>query len=197
MPDYFTLKRPCKNCPFRTDCLPGWLGRERAEEIAESLNQKSFECHETTEFSTDSDDYEQIKTGKEKHCAGALIMREKMDAPGQMIRIARRLGLYGRFKLKMDSKVFADSDEFIEHHSDPAHLREGTAYENAQDRNLRKRHAHGERCHTAKLVESDIPKIKSMLANGQTKSEIARNYGLSPSTVARAVEGKSRKHLTI
>lgn len=44
----FDLRRPCPHCPFRRDCLPEWLGRKRAEEIAGSLlGGESFACHET------------------------------------------------------------------------------------------------------------------------------------------------------
>ena len=62
----FTLKAPCGNCPFRNDRPDnkGWLGKERAEEINETLNDFTFTCHKTIDK-------------QEQFCAGALIMLKK------------------------------------------------------------------------------------------------------------------------
>ena len=105
----FSLTKPCKNCPFNTDTQKGWLGRNRATEIAASLvrDQKSFPCHKTTHGNID----------KEQHCAGAMIMLEKFDRPNQMMRIMEQLGLYDRTKLDMDADVFDTPSEFIERHA--------------------------------------------------------------------------------
>jgi len=117
----FTLIRPCELCPFRTDCLKGWLKTFSAE-IADSLkNDKTFLCHETTEYEEDydEDEYETPplkETGKEQHCAGAMILLEKIERPNQMMRIAERLGLYDHTKLDMDAPVFNSLEEFVEHH---------------------------------------------------------------------------------
>lgn len=42
----YNLKKPCANCPFRTDIKP-FIRGERAEEICESIidSQQSFPCH--------------------------------------------------------------------------------------------------------------------------------------------------------
>jgi hypothetical protein len=46
----FALKRPCGNCPFRTDRVP-FLSRDRAQEIADSLlDGASFHCHKTLDY---------------------------------------------------------------------------------------------------------------------------------------------------
>lgn len=114
----FDLTKPCGNmCPFRTDCLEGWLGEERAEEIADNLAQSTFPCHKTTAQDDDSEYGELVATKDSQHCAGALIMLEKMEQPSQMMRIAEQLGFYDRFKLDMNAPVFDDAEEFIEHHS--------------------------------------------------------------------------------
>lgn len=112
----YDLIRPCKHCPFRTDCLEGWLGEERAEEIAASLKRAEFPCHETTVSSEDG--WERISVKTSQHCAGALIVLEKMEQPSQMMRIAERLRIYNRHRLDMTAPVFEDLDQFIEHHSD-------------------------------------------------------------------------------
>ena len=111
----FTLVRPCAECPFRND-RPGYLTIDRAEEIADALTtrQGTFSCHKTNV----EDDYgEMIETEESQHCAGAMIMLEKMEQPNQMMRICERIGLYDMRKLDMDSPVVDDVEEFVEIHS--------------------------------------------------------------------------------
>ena len=114
----FTLSEPCGNmCPFRIDCLKGWLGEKRATEIIDALTRedKTFACHKTVEY--DDDDELVLNNPKEQHCAGAMILLEKNGFANQMMRICERIGLYDRNKLNMDAKVFDEFDDFIEHHS--------------------------------------------------------------------------------
>lgn len=108
----FSLTKPCKDCPFRTD--NGFILRnDRVEEICEALEvfQQTFSCHKTTQH---DDDGECIRQDGEIHCAGALIMLEHMDRPNQMMRIAERCGMYDRTKLDMDSPVFSNTDEMMD-----------------------------------------------------------------------------------
>jgi hypothetical protein len=102
----FDQIRPCGNCPFRTDVLP-YLTQARAREISSGITreQKTFTCHKTLH----RDGYK----GEEQHCAGALIVLEKMNLPNQMMRIAERLNMYNRFKLDMESPVFDNTKQFI------------------------------------------------------------------------------------
>lgn len=87
-------RHPCKDCPFRKDSLKGWLGKERAEEIAEST---SFTCH---------------KTEKQLQCAGHMIVSSENS---DYVKLAHRLdiptGLSGH------EKVFETKQQFIEHHT--------------------------------------------------------------------------------
>ena len=115
----YDMTAPCSgaiSCPFRTDCLPGWLGKERAEEIIEAIvdRQQTFACHKTTQF---DDDGESVHHTDEQHCAGAMILLEKIERPNQMMRIAERLRLYDRTRLQMDAPVFDEPDDFICHHA--------------------------------------------------------------------------------
>jgi hypothetical protein len=55
----------------------------------------------------DDDDGERARdTSGEAHCAGALIMLERLGQPSQMMRIGERLGLYDRTGLDMEAPVF-------------------------------------------------------------------------------------------
>ena len=111
----YALRRPCENCPFRTD-IPGYLRPERAREIAESIAcGAEFPCHKTTVPDPDDDS---LNVGAEhsQMCAGAMILMEHEQAPNQMLRVAERIGLYDAGKLDMDAPVARSFVEFIRHH---------------------------------------------------------------------------------
>lgn len=103
----FDIHTPCGNCPFRTDCLKGWLGKKRATEIADVLrNGQTFSCHKTTN-----------RRVAEQHCAGALIMLMKSQGGfSGMQSIACALKLLDYKKLNMDAPVFESPTLFIRHH---------------------------------------------------------------------------------
>jgi hypothetical protein len=107
----FNLKTPCSNCPFRTDVKP-YLTKGRAKEICQGLveRQGTFSCHKTTEHDEDGDTRE---TKDSQHCAGAMILLEKMNAPNQLMRIAERFGDYNHKELDMEAPVFKNVQAFI------------------------------------------------------------------------------------
>lgn len=124
----FKLKRPCKNCPFRTDCLEGWLGRSRAEEIIDAITtqQQTFSCHATVDYGKFDEDDEcgGERAGPapkgEQHCAGALLMLDQSGAGiGQLARIAERLGKFDLDSVEGADQVFTTLDDFIRHHAGP------------------------------------------------------------------------------
>lgn len=112
----FKLKKPCSNCPFRND-IEFHLGAHRRAEIAHAITaeQRTFACHKTVDYSHEDDEgyTEPRDTSKTEHCAGALILLEKLERPNQMMRIAERLGFYDRRKLKMDAPVFDTIGQFV------------------------------------------------------------------------------------
>lgn len=110
----FKLKRPCKNCPFRSD-IDKYLRPERVAEIAESLyDGAEFPCHETTEHFEGEDGWEErLVTSTSAFCAGALITMEKEGFSNQMVRIGERLGLFNVEDLKMDSPVYDSLAEWV------------------------------------------------------------------------------------
>ena len=71
----FDLKSPCNNCPFRRDCLVGWLGEDRAKGIIKSITEKAgtFRCHKTGRTTGG-------KKVDEQHCAGAIIFAGEIGA---------------------------------------------------------------------------------------------------------------------
>jgi len=113
---HFTLKRPCADCPFRTDCTKGWLGRSRARQISLAITaqQQTFACHKTTKHDEEGEVYSDSDA---QHCAGALILLEKLNQPNQLMRIAERLRAYDRTKLDMASPVFDTTAAFVKHHA--------------------------------------------------------------------------------
>lgn len=106
----FDLPRPCNNCPFRSD-KPFPLHPQRALDIMSG--DHTFACHKTVDYDQPTDEEgrcDGVETENSQHCAGFLILREKMSKPTQMMRIAERLGLYDPTKLDMNSPVFEDID---------------------------------------------------------------------------------------
>lgn len=131
----FDMTKPCANCPFRTD-IPSYLRAARISNLEGSLvhHGASFTCHKTTvaDEEEDEDGSSSMRDGPNaQHCAGALILLEKIGEPNQMMRIAERLGEYDPSKLDMDAPVFnsfeqmrraQDDYEEPEHAEEPCHV---------------------------------------------------------------------------
>lgn len=104
----YTATAPCANCPFRSD-RPFPLVRGRVRQIQGSLIRSEFACHKTTETNDETGDT--FDTENSVHCAGALILLEKIRRPSQMMRICERIGLYDPSKLQMDAPVYDSWEE--------------------------------------------------------------------------------------
>ena len=103
----FGLKSPCAKCPFRADIEP-YLTRGRVLEIADGLRgYGTFWCHLTTDWGEDDDGEEAYQpTGREMHCAGALLLMEKEGRQSHPMQIAERIGLYDPAALRETSPVY-------------------------------------------------------------------------------------------
>jgi hypothetical protein len=77
------------------------LRRARVRELKRALVHNTFSCHKTT-----GAERGKLTTSNTSHCAGALILLEKLGRPSQMMRIGYRLGIYDPTKLNMKAPVF-------------------------------------------------------------------------------------------
>lgn len=92
----------------------------------------------------------------------------------------------------------------------PLHLEVGTQADNVADKVARGRQArgdgHGARLHpesrprgervwAAKLESAQVKEIRSRAERGETKSSLARAFGVSPSTICKIVLGRAWLHV--
>lgn len=106
------MKKPCKNCPFRTDRIFS-LNKARRSQIAEGLFQDSdFPCHMTFE-----DEQYHSHPEKAKRCTGAAIFLQNSRPGGLMSNLIFRCAvLTGEINLqKLDKTAPVDKtrEEFI------------------------------------------------------------------------------------
>ncbi len=90
--DLPNIKKPCRECPFRKDCLKGWLGENRITEI---LKSDSFVCHKNVQFK----------------CAGFMILKNNENS---FFRLAERLKI--KIYLRGHELVFNTKKQCINHH---------------------------------------------------------------------------------
>ena len=68
-----TQKKPCKQCPFRKESHPGWLGGFTVEEtMAAAVSEGDFHCHMTRSGNDDG------HVGKPLQCAGRMLYATKI-----------------------------------------------------------------------------------------------------------------------
>lgn len=75
----------------------------------------------------------------------------------------------------------------------PEHLETGTYKENSDDKYKRNRQKHyvGEDNPNAKLSESDVDEIKSMLKAGVVITHLAKRFGVARATIRKIRDGKT------
>ena len=107
----YTLKSPCKDCPFRCD-VNRYLSPERAQGIMDdSYEDANFYCHQTVDYS--GEDSEGKVVDKSRVCAGFLVTMEKEGRANQPTRIAERIGLYDRGQLDMDAPTYPSMRDWV------------------------------------------------------------------------------------
>jgi hypothetical protein len=124
----FDLRKPCVDCPFRKDALAGWLGRERAQEIADALTKedKTFACHKTVahhDIEVEEGDIDQAEYDEElanrQHCAGAIAMVEAEGAANSMLQVSERLGIRDPERVTAEGRElsFDSVEDFVARHT--------------------------------------------------------------------------------
>lgn len=103
--NHYRMTRPCADCPFRKD-RPFPLGPGRVREIQKATHLYPFSCHKTVDY-----DRDKPKQYEHAHCAGALILREKLGRPSLVMRMAQYVGIYDPTKLELDAPVYDSWDE--------------------------------------------------------------------------------------
>lgn len=76
------------------------------------------------------------------------------------------------------------------------HLSVGTNSDNMQDMIKKLRGMHGEKCHRAKLTETDVRRIRQMVKEGlMSQVAIAKMFNITPTHVSYIASNKTWKHL--
>lgn len=92
--------------------------------------------------------------------------------------------------------------DFVCHHCDnrkcvnPSHLYLGDPKSNQEDASRRGRHSGGKNVgwnnHRCKLGDTDIQKIKEMVADGMSRAAVGRIFSVNGNHIGRIVNGKRR-----
>jgi len=104
-------KKPCSECPFTKNSLPGWLSDYTAQELhLIAMNEMPFPCHMTHD-----EDLEWDEAGTESAplCAGALMYMKKGAKMPRMVELARILK---QIDIK-DCENILSTPEFFKHHA--------------------------------------------------------------------------------
>ena len=113
----FDMKRPCLNCPFRTDeTAIRFAARERAEEIEETAYRYGFPCHTTAELIEDDEGSSTFVFGdRSQHCVGYAIMRLKAGDCHGWPGIGNDEDLAARLseRVDFDAPVFDSEEDFF------------------------------------------------------------------------------------
>ena len=102
----YDVKRPCSNCPFRSDrFFP--LHPDRIQEIADDLTG-IFPCHKTVDYGDNGG----TVTDETRACAGFLLVHERQGTTTNLMRIMERFGVYRPGELDMNAPVYGSFAEY-------------------------------------------------------------------------------------
>lgn len=108
----FSLKRPCKDCPFRRD-VPSYLSPAWAERMVRELDEGTpFFCHKRS-----TEPGYHVTDRRVRYCAGHQLWALAQDRLPQPNVLALALGLWSPEQLDAGSvPVIESAQELIEHH---------------------------------------------------------------------------------
>ena len=105
------LRRPCRQCPFRTDAPPGWLGPWDAPTLLANIRQIGFPCHRTITAPDQALDDPALES-----CAGAALFLNARMTLARDPALARHQELLRKRAAPDTHRVFTSDAEFIDHH---------------------------------------------------------------------------------
>ena len=119
MPNY-DLKRPCLNCPFRTDDTAiRFASGDRALAIWASGYFHGFPCHKAAEY-VEADGDDNSRSGyylgaESQHCAGFIIMQLQVlkGLPWPGIGDSQEVADWLAARVDMSAPVFDDVNEYL------------------------------------------------------------------------------------
>lgn len=105
------MKNPCKECPFRKDSPPGWIGtHSSAQEIVDIVkHDQYFPCHMKVDY---NDPDWKDKITEKPHCVGGLAFMNNSCKVSRDPVIAAMQKDVGR-----RDDVFSFGHEMVEHHA--------------------------------------------------------------------------------
>ncbi len=98
----FDLKRPCSNCPFRTEGAIE-LRPERLPAIVAGLladDHSWFKCHKTLHL--------EQHAHRDAQCVGAMVYLLKVNRPSVSMRVAEKFGLLDYDALRAQAHTVID-----------------------------------------------------------------------------------------
>ena len=73
------VAKPCDDCPFRRNAMPGWLGAGSPESFIDTIRSEGYlPCHQTLNYEDASWKARWLAQSDGRGCAGALIMSANM-----------------------------------------------------------------------------------------------------------------------
>lgn len=102
--------KPCKECPWRKDSIPGWLGDSTPLEFLQlNESEQHMPCHLTVDY--ESDDWEELVQDAPA-CAGRLVhLKNRCKQPMDPSLAEAMKGVEADH-----DKIFFDPSEFFRHH---------------------------------------------------------------------------------
>jgi hypothetical protein len=161
--------------------------------MLEKISQKDIDRFWSHIDIRNEDECWEWKLSKDKDGYGRLKVRKNNVI--YMIRANRfsYMVTFGEIPENMSILHSCDNPSCV----NPKHLRAGTLLDNANDREIRKRHKHlattiGEECYSSKIKESDVPVIRRLYEeNILTLKEIGDMYGIGERTIYSIARGTS------
>lgn len=119
--------------------------------------------------------------------------KQKWDGENQL---AHRLAYWVRYgELDDDDLILHMCGRGADGCINPRHLYKGNHQLNSDDAVAVDRHTRGERSYTAKLTDSIVREAREIWTGGATARELADYYGVAGSTMQRALNGDTWKHV--